>query len=245
AHTPSSFEHHVTPSFMQPFSQPSSAASTPTATREAWLAAGAAHPGPVVGRANGAHGASAPDDAWPRHEAARTPVMTTSGAAAAARSSSSQHSTPHGSRGGSIANPRTPGAQGRPPQLAAAIGGDADAMPMDNITYDSRACGLDAPEWQHELRGDDRSGGGGSPRMSVDDDDDVDEPSTDVESKLVRRMSTSQERLEGLLRLLGTYQEHWADHDYVRALCQMLSWPDEWTTSMHMLERLLLEVRID
>ncbi|KAJ1735000.1 hypothetical protein LPJ61_000787 [Coemansia biformis] len=250
AHTPSSFEHHVTPSFMQPFSQPSSAASTPTATREAWLAAGAAHPGPAAGPANGVHGASAPDDAVPRHEAARMPVMTTSGAAAlaaaqaaaAAHSSSSQHSTPHGSRGGSIANPCTSGALGQPPQPAAAIGGDADAVPMDDVTYGSRACGLDAPEWQHEHRG---GGGGGSPRMSVDDDDDVDEPSADVESKIVRRMSTSQERLEGLLRLLGTCQEYWADHDYVRALREMLSWPDEWTTSMHMLERLLLELRID
>ncbi|KAJ2714643.1 hypothetical protein H4R19_001623 [Coemansia spiralis] len=58
-------------------------------------------------------------------------------------------------------------------------------------------------------------------------------------------MAQSEEQLMSLLRLLGTCQEYWADHDYVCALRDMLNWPDEWTTSMHMLERLLLELRID
>ncbi|ORX72137.1 hypothetical protein DL89DRAFT_265773, partial [Linderina pennispora] len=72
--------------------------------------------------------------------------------------------------------------------------------------------------------------------MLVDGDD-------DIEAKLVKRVESSKERLEMLLKLLATCQEYWADHDYVSLLRNMLDWPDEWTTSMQMLERLLLELR--
>ncbi|KAJ2777001.1 hypothetical protein GGI15_004653 [Coemansia interrupta] len=84
-------------------------------------------------------------------------------------------------------------------------------------------------------------------RMNVDGSNDISNGGNDnsIENKLARRVDSSQERLELLLRLLTTCQEYWADHDYVRMLREMLSWPDEWTTSMQMLERLLLELRID
>ncbi|KAJ2785085.1 hypothetical protein GGI18_003373 [Coemansia linderi] len=80
-------------------------------------------------------------------------------------------------------------------------------------------------------------------QMNVDDEINTDDE--DVESKLARRVQSSQARLEMLLQLLATCQEYWADHDYVQLLRDMLNWPDEWTTSMQMLERLLLELRID
>ncbi|KAJ2128678.1 hypothetical protein GGH17_004336 [Coemansia sp. RSA 788] len=82
-------------------------------------------------------------------------------------------------------------------------------------------------------------------QMHIDATDVLNDDGEDIESKLVRRVASSQERLENLLRLLATCQEYWADHDYVQMLRSMLDWPDEWTTSMHMLEHLLLELRID
>ncbi|KAJ2844965.1 hypothetical protein IWW36_004978 [Coemansia brasiliensis] len=84
----------------------------------------------------------------------------------------------------------------------------------------------------------------GSFQMHIDGIDEA-MSGEDIESKLVRRVNNSQERLEILLHLLALCQEYWADHDYVHMLRSMLDWPDEWTTSMHMLERLLLELRID
>ncbi|KAJ2717153.1 hypothetical protein H4R19_000097, partial [Coemansia spiralis] len=57
--------------------------------------------------------------------------------------------------------------------------------------------------------------------MSVDGEEsdyELDAASEDVESKLVQRMAQSEEQLTSLLRLLGTCQEYWADHDYVCAL---------------------------
>lgn len=85
----------------------------------------------------------------------------------------------------------------------------------------------------------------GNMAMQVDDNDDNDTKEESIESKLARRVSNSQEHLGSLLKLLTTCQEYWADHDYVHMVRVMLDWPHEWTMSMHMLEKLLLELRID
>ncbi|KAJ2542259.1 hypothetical protein EV175_006073, partial [Coemansia sp. RSA 1933] len=166
------------------------------------------------------------------------PVMTTSGAAAlaaaqaaanAAQSGSSKTPTPQRSRGGSAT------------QLSALYAGDSDSSDMMDVSpttmHDAGGQGSAERPDEYPLGGFD---------MSVDDADETMQlVDGDVESRLVRRVASSEERLSLLLRLLATCQEYWADHDYVHVLHEMLQWPDEWTTSMHMLERLLLELRID
>ncbi|KAJ1808051.1 hypothetical protein LPJ75_004661 [Coemansia sp. RSA 2598] len=181
-----------------------------------------------------------------KHDLASTPVMTTSGAAALAaaqaaaahnaNSSSSHQTTPQRSRGGSTTH-------------LGNLGCDSDQMDTatpaihieDSEYVDSSSERPIRPRHKSRRR---ESSDGFS--MNIDAADEMaDDAADSVESKLARRVASSEERLELLLRLLSTCQEYWADHDYVQMLRDMLSWPDEWTTSMQMLERLLLELRID
>ncbi|KAJ1773287.1 hypothetical protein LPJ74_000798 [Coemansia sp. RSA 1843] len=244
-------EQQVTPSFVQPFSQPPSAVGTPTSSQEGWTSGGMSHTMPNGDASTLSHYigpvSSAPDDIMGAHDSGGTPVMTTSGAAAlaaaqaaaAVQSSTSKTPTPQRSRGGSTT------------QLSALYTGDSDSSDMMDVTptvhasSTSNAIGNRSPGHQHH-GGADRLDDYAGFDMNVDDADEtallVD---GDIESRLIRRVASSEERLELLLRLLATCQEYWADHDYIHMLHEMLQWPDEWTTSMHMLERLLLELRID
>ncbi|KAJ1725416.1 hypothetical protein LPJ53_000454 [Coemansia erecta] len=244
-------EPEVTPAFVRPFSQPSSNAGTPTSTHEfGWQAN--PHQGqhqPFAGSSmSGSNSAS--DHSGAGAHVSGTPVMTTSGAAALAAAqrqpfiastsgSSSHHATPQRSRGGSTTHLHTMG------------NNEADHMDASMPTIHIERSGIKGagsgglanasnPMSPHSNGDDDGF------RMNVDGADDMADDSDDsIENKLMRRVDSSQERLELLLRLLATCQEYWADHDYVQMLREMLSWPDEWTTSMQMLERLLLELRID
>ncbi|KAJ2087772.1 hypothetical protein GGI09_006482 [Coemansia sp. S100] len=255
-------EPQVAPSFVQPFSQPTSAVGTPTSSHESggggWTTThqtnGAHHPtNQPSPAANTALSSSAPNGmSQLGRDVNTTPVMTTSGAAAlaaaqaaAAQAASSRHTTPQRSRGGSATHLHTLGAQDNsaPPagQMLApgAKGVTANRMDTTNSTLSADSAPLDSSYMRQHGVSDQDDGF----QMSVDDDINTDDE--DVESKLARRVKSSQARLEMLLRLLVTCQEYWADHDYVQLLREMLNWPDEWTTSMQMLERLLLELRID
>ncbi|KAJ1950269.1 hypothetical protein FBU59_000758 [Linderina macrospora] len=192
---------HVTPAFVQPFSQPPSVVATPAALQDGWGIPAAQHSTSTPGHV------SSDDQAG-----TQTPVMTTMGAAAlaAAQAAASKHSTPQQSRGGSTTH-----------------------LYMLNGTHTTdglHKCASNESHHSNPMR-DEHS-------MNIDGED-------DVEGKLAKRVESSKERLELLLKLLATCQEYWADHDYVSLLRNMLDWPDEWTTSMQMLERLLLELRID
>ncbi|KAJ2837250.1 hypothetical protein J3B01_002262 [Coemansia erecta] len=251
---PGSYSHHaaavepqVTPSFVQPFSQPPSGMGTPTAAQDGW--APAPHGDGQSGQHFGTHLSSMPDGPALQREAAGTPVMTTSGAAAlaaaqaaaaaaVAHSNSSRNTTPQRSRGGSISHLHTPGGpeQQQPTSASTTAGSDYNRMD-ESLDTDTNA-----RQQAHQRR---HRGSDDSIQMHIDAADVLNDDGEDIESKLVRRVASSQERLENLLRLLATCQEYWADHDYVQMLRSMLDWPDEWTTSMHMLEHLLLELRID
>ncbi|KAJ1846596.1 hypothetical protein LPJ73_004489, partial [Coemansia sp. RSA 2703] len=240
-------EPEVTPAFVRPFSQPTSNAGTPTSTHEfGWQA----HPHqnqrqPFAGSSiSGSNSAS--DHSGASAHVSGTPVMTTSGAAALAAAqrqpfiasgSSSHHTTPQRSRGGSTTHLHTMG--------------DTDvshmdaSMPLIHVEHSGKKGGSSLANTSNPMSPHSHGDDDGF-RMNVDGADDIADDSDDsIESKLARRVDSSQERLELLLRLLATCQEYWADHDYVQMLREMLSWPDEWTTSMQMLERLLLELRID
>ncbi|KAJ2725360.1 hypothetical protein GGI07_001368 [Coemansia sp. Benny D115] len=251
-------EPQLTPAFVRPFSQPASATDTPTSAHggSGW---GNTLPSPHHPHGHG-QAMLSPATALEQHAlgsakhgaASITPVMTTSGAAAlaaaqaaaqaaASNSNSSNHTTPQRSRGGSTTHLHTLGGGSDPEGMGA---GPAYAQ----VHSEHSAGHLDASG--HYLRGNNSDSEG--VQMNVDGtEDDMADDITDgesggsVESKLTRRVASSQERLELLLRLLTTCQEYWADHDYVQMLKEMLRWPDEWTTSMQMLERLLLELRID
>ncbi|KAJ1819383.1 hypothetical protein LPJ60_003799 [Coemansia sp. RSA 2675] len=256
-----SIEPQVAPSFVQPFSQPASAVGTPTSSHEGgWATAtnhltnGSSHqPVNLPNSPAAAHAAlssSAPNGMTQiGREANTTPVMTTSGAAAlaaaqaaaaqAAASSSSRHTTPQRSRGGSATHLNTLGMQDG--SASGAKGVTANRMDTTSSTLSTDSAPQDSSYASGGQRGaSDRDDGF---QMNVDDEINTDDE--DVESKLARRVQSSQARLEMLLQLLATCQEYWADHDYVQLLRDMLNWPDEWTTSMQMLERLLLELRID
>ncbi|KAJ2157444.1 hypothetical protein GGF46_004505 [Coemansia sp. RSA 552] len=245
----SSLDHQLTPSFVQPFSRPPSDAGTPAPAQDNWSGGNAgarsdsrsiSQGSAALGQINGIHTPSMLDESRSARDLAGTPVMTTSAAAAlaaaqaAAQSTSSKHTTPHRSRGSSAANDRKQQQQRPPPPLSASTVSSSNTVEMMDTTPDITLEQLGA-------------------HMSVDDIDDSDVAAAAATAvgaeaigiKLTRRVAQSQERLECLLRLLATSQEYWADHDYVRLLRDMLDWPDEWTTSMHMLERLLLELRLD
>ncbi|KAJ2810802.1 hypothetical protein FBU31_007907 [Coemansia sp. 'formosensis'] len=181
--------------------------------------------------------------------------MTTSGAAALAAAqaaaaqaaaASSRHTTPQRSRGGSATHLHMLGAQdnatsaGQMLSPGAKKGAAASRMDTTASTPTADSAPLDGSYMRQPQGASDVDDGF---QMNVDDEINTDDE--DVESKLARRVQSSQARLEMLLRLLATCQEYWADHDYVQLLREMLNWPDEWTTSMQMLERLLLELRID
>ncbi|KAJ2609392.1 hypothetical protein H4S08_004070 [Coemansia sp. RSA 1365] len=241
-------ESHVMPSFVQPFSQTPSVVDTSAPAQDRWDACRDENMAGTSGKldqANAAHVLSSTNGVVQSRGLAATPIMTTSGtaalaaaqaaASAAAQSNSSRNTTPQRSRGGSIAAPRTPGGHGQYQQNTD-IAGEYGTDQMD-VVQDT--CGVNKTSQQ------DQYGEHDTAHMSVDV---VDEPMAvdgDIESRLVNRVSNSQERIESLLRLLATCQEYWADHDYVRMLRDLLDWPDEWTTSMQILERLLLELNID
>ncbi|KAI9505060.1 fungal-specific transcription factor domain-containing protein [Coemansia spiralis] len=262
-------EQQVTPSFVQPFSQPSSAVGTPASSQEGWASSSAVHIGISGGsgpRDYAGNAVSAPDDLMRSHDAGGTPVMTTSGAAAlaaaqaaaaaAAHSGTSKHSTPQRSRGGSTTHLHTLGSQDHQSySVDSSVGKtgfgndvDDDYSEMMDVTPTSahaeRTLKTNGNSFNHHSIEDDKSYS--EFQMNVNDAEErmalVD---GDIEERLVRRVASSEERLELLLRLLSTCQEYWADHDYVQMLHDMLRWPDEWTTSMQMLERLLLELRLD
>ncbi|KAJ2833813.1 hypothetical protein GGI24_000683 [Coemansia furcata] len=275
-----SIEPQVAPSFVQPFSQPPSAAGTPTSSHEGssgWTGPSAAahqtngthHPigqlgsaaaaAAVAAGAGSALSASAPSDmAQLGRDVNTTPVMTTSGAAALAAAqaaaaqaaaASSRHTTPQRSRGGSATHLHMLGAQDNAASAGQMLlspgakkGATASRMDTTASTPTADSAPLDSGSYmrQQPQGASDLDDGF---QMNVDDEINTDDE--DVESKLARRVQSSQARLEMLLRLLATCQEYWADHDYVQLLREMLNWPDEWTTSMQMLERLLLELRID
>ncbi|KAJ2383436.1 hypothetical protein H4S02_005301 [Coemansia sp. RSA 2611] len=237
-----SLEPQVMPSFVQPFSQPPSGMGTPTTAQDGW--GHLPHAG-LADQHNGVRVSSMPDDSMQQREAAGTPVMTTSGAAAlaaaqaaaaaaaaVAHSNSSRNTTPQRSRGESISHIATPSGSEQPLSASTAAN---DATNLMDESPDTDAA--DIQQRGHRDIDD-------SFQMHIDGADDM-VANGDIESKLVRRVEGSQERLETLLRMLATCQEYWADHDYVQMLRSMLNWPDEWTTSMQMLERLLLELRID
>ncbi|KAI8324111.1 hypothetical protein GQ54DRAFT_83676 [Martensiomyces pterosporus] len=245
---PSNLEPQVTPSFVQPFSQPASAVGTPTSSQEGWGSSAGVGPAPAQGNnSSGVHTALSSSHPTPvsgemmQPRDAGTPVMTTSGAAAlaaaqaaaqAAAAAASRHTTPQPSRGGSnthlhsLNKEAMPGGEPSTVEMADA----ASASRSDDASVDSSNPMRTAAE-------------SNVTRMNVDGAETTNEE--DIEIKLARRVESSKQRLELLLRLLSTCQEYWADHDYVQLLRSMLDWPDEWTTSMHMLERLLLELRID
>ncbi|KAJ2653654.1 hypothetical protein IWW40_000348 [Coemansia sp. RSA 1250] len=232
----SAIESQVTPAFVQPFSQPPSGMGTPNSAHDGWRHGI---------QANDAHVPANQELSIQRGEEANTPVMTTSGAAAlaaaqaaaAAHSNSSRNTTPQRSRGGSVSNRHTPSgseSQQHIQPMSASAPINEDSNQMDES--------LDSDTSQDQQR---RRDSRGSVQMHIDGTDEAGISGENIESRLVRRVNSSQERLEILLHLLALCQEYWADHDYVHMLRSMLDWPDEWTTSMHMLERLLLELRID
>ncbi|KAJ2634217.1 hypothetical protein GGF44_003576, partial [Coemansia sp. RSA 1694] len=281
-HAAASIETQVTPSFVQPFSQPASAVGTPTSNHEVgWSnstaaataaataigAAATAHhtngvqPNSAAAASTGLSSSSAPNGmSQIGRDANTTPVMTTSGAAALAAAqaaaaqavASSRHTTPQRSRGGSATHLHMLGAQQdssntpSPGQLPATQGpkGLTMANRMDttttaasslsNLSSDSAAAAaaasgaaaasLDGSYMRQHPRGVMESEQDDGFQMNVDDDLNTDDE--DVESKLARRVQSSQARLEVLLRLLATCQEYWADHDYVQMLREMLNWPD-------------------
>ncbi|KAJ2080193.1 hypothetical protein H4R24_003242 [Coemansia sp. RSA 988] len=242
-------ESHIMPSFVQPFSQPSSVVGTPAPAHDAWTTgSGGGNAARTSGRpdqANAPHNLSSLNADVQSRGSAATPIMTTSGAAAlaaaqaaasaAAQSNSSRNTTPQRSRGGSIAAPRTPSGHERYPQSTDAAGEySTDQMDVVQVSHG-----------ENQTLRQDRYGEHDTARMALDTADEPMAGDGDIESRLVHRVNNSQERIESLLRLLATCQEYWADHDYVRMLRDLLDWPDEWTTSMQMLERLLLELNID
>ncbi|KAJ2522170.1 hypothetical protein H4217_000942 [Coemansia sp. RSA 1939] len=260
-------QHQVTPSFLQPFSQPPSVAGTPASGQEGWTNGTMSQTCNDDGSAPGKHNVGLESKnnnnsdnsnglAADSRDTEGTHVMTTSGAAAlaaaqaahaaaAAASAASKTPTPQRSRGGSTT------------QLSAlyADDGDSDSMEMMDVTPPPPpppgASSLAAAQNQQHQNGGGRSDDYSGLEMNIEDIDYADDDGVaflvddDIEDRLARRVESSEERLRLLLRLLGTCQEYWADHDYVQILHDMLQWPDEWTTSMHMLERLLLELRID
>ncbi|KAJ2700586.1 hypothetical protein FB645_004948 [Coemansia sp. IMI 203386] len=258
-HSNGILEPEVTPAFVRPFSQSSSAVGTPTSSRDFAWGSGAAGQNQHQNQQQQPHRqafSSAPMPAnciadFPsaeKHNMAGTPVMTTSGAAALAaaqaaavhnansNTGSSHQTTPQRSRGGSTTH-------------LGNLGCDSDQMDTTTPAIHVESTGyVDAGTErrmgsQHASRRRESSDGFS---MNIDGVDEMaDDGGDSIESKLARRVASSEERLELLLRLLSTCQEYWADHDYVQMLRDMLSWPDEWTTSMQMLERLLLELRID
>ncbi|KAJ1965700.1 hypothetical protein GGI12_000599 [Dipsacomyces acuminosporus] len=248
-HQTPSIEPQVTPSFVQPFSQPASAVGTPNSNQEGWASSGGGAGSALAQGDSGGHATHNPSHHHTQVSAdmlqsrdANTPVMTTSGAAALAAAQAaaaaaavvSRHTTPQSNCGGSsthlypLSNDGSSGFAGETNIEM------ADAAAKSRIEHASE-------DSSNPMRG--SSANGDAFKMNIDD---VDEPNEgDVEVKLSRRVETSKAKLDLLLRLLATCQEYWADHDYVQLLRDMVNWPDEWTTSMHMLERLLLELRID
>ncbi|KAJ2855803.1 hypothetical protein GGI22_004006, partial [Coemansia erecta] len=224
-------EQQVTPSFVQPFSQPPSSVGTPTSSQEGggWTSGNLANgDGSALARYMGPVSSASDDMAGGAHDTeGAPPVMTTSGAAAlaaaqaakAAQSGTSKTPTPQRSRGGSTT------------QLAAVYADDSDSSEMMDVTPTAHASSyaLDTNAHSRSPRHhpNDRAEEYGGFDMGVDDTDEtkvlVD---GDIEGRLVRRVVSSEERLGLLLRLLATCQEYWADHDYVQHLHEMLQWPD-------------------
>ncbi|KAJ2240773.1 hypothetical protein GGI13_007558, partial [Coemansia sp. RSA 455] len=187
-------EPQVAPSFVQPFSQPTSAVGTPTSSHESggggWTTThqtnGAHHPtNQPSPTANTALSSSAPNGmSQLGRDVNTTPVMTTSGAAAlaaaqaaAAQAASSRHTTPQRSRGGSATHLHTLGAQDNsaPPagQMLApgAKGVTANRMDNTNSTLSADSAPLDSSYMRQHGVSDQDDGF----QMSVDDDINTDD----------------------------------------------------------------------